>query len=335
MKFLAPRKPSYVILMIVLLVVLLAIPFVVSEGLCKTFTFVLIGLIFVASYELLYGQTGILDLGVTRSVAIGGYTAALLFRKERFGVYDWAAWIAQIPPVPMVLSIVVGGLISCILDIFIGFSTLRVHGMYFTIITLLIPMILLQLTNIFSDLFGSHEGFTLGSAGFLHSVASIQYIIVLIVTVIIILFMLLLIRSKYGVLLNAIRDDEILCLSQGVPVFRYKLLVTALTALINGCAGALLVFCRSFVGQDLLSSSLLAAILIGAFMGGPGTFYGPLILGFVIFLLKYVGLQQLAAVLPFGITSDLILYALLIMVALVFPRGLWPSFQRMLTKRHK
>jgi branched-chain amino acid transport system permease protein len=131
----------------------------------------------------------------------------------------------------------------------------------------------------------------------------------------------LLLRSRYGLALTAIRDNELAARSSGVDVTRTKLVVYILTALGTGMIGALIFLQKLRISPDTAFSvnDWTAFVIFITVIGGIGRVEGPIIGTIVFFLLR----QTLA---DLGSLYLLMLGAVAIAVMLVAPKGIWGFF---------
>lgn len=312
---------------IAFLVLLFVLPLFVSTTyvwiLGMTFLFV----IMVVSWDLLVGFSGQLNLGHSVFVGVGAYTCAVLFLQERFSVYGATAWLSGIPEIPIPLLVIVGAIFSGLFGLVIGVICLRLRGFYLGLVTAVLPLIFIQVTGIFSGLLGSYEGFPLGLKGVIHPSLTGRYYINLISMIICLGAMFLILRSRWGLIFESIRDNENLARSAGINTLKYKLLAFVISAFFAGIAGGLFVFYRHFVGIDMANIPLVLLIILGAVLGGTGTFYGPIIGGFLVYILKLWILQDVVDLLPFKIFPETVLFALLVMLIITFPHGLYTKIQ--------
>jgi branched-chain amino acid transport system permease protein len=128
-------------------------------------------------------------------------------------------------------------------------------------------------------------------------------------------------RSRYGLALTAIRDNELAARSSGVDVTRTKLVVYILTALGTGMIGALIFLQKLRISPDTAFSinDWTAFVIFITVIGGIGRVEGPIIGTIVFFLLR----QTLA---DLGSLYLLMLGAVAIAVMLVAPKGIWGFF---------
>jgi len=283
-----------------------------------TFIFV----VYVISWDLIAGYAGQINLGHTVFIGIGAYTTALLQNPERLGIL--------LPQLPIWVTIVLGGLMAMAFGFAIGAICLRLKGYYLALVTAILPLICIQLLNVYSDVFGGYEGFSVGFEKALASSLIAKYYISFAFMLICIVATIYIIRSPLGIKLKAIREDEELAEAVGIDVVRYKLIAFCLSAFFAGLAGAVMVHYRITVGPDLFDIPLMLMIILAAVIGGLGTIYGPIVGAFLIYLAKNYIFVQIVQPLSLNISDEIFLYILLIIIILKSPEGLFEKVRRML-----
>ena len=151
--------------------------------------------------------------------------------------------------------------------------------------------------------------------------AHYSYLATWFVALIVVVGTSLLLRSRLGLVLASIRDNEVAARSSGVNVQAARRLVFVVAAAGCGAAGAVLAVSQPFVQPtSVFSLQWAAEMLFVSMIGGLGTIEGP-ILGAIIFFVLQQSLQQQGAwyLIIFGSVA--------VAVALALPRGLWGSFR--------
>lgn len=284
-----------------------------------TFIFV----VYVISWDLIAGYAGQINLGHTVFIGIGAYTTALLQNPERLGIL--------IPQLPIWVTIVFGGLMAVAFGFAIGVVCLRLKGYYLALVTAILPLICIQLLNVYSNVFGGYEGFSVGFEKALASSLIAKYYVSFAFMLVCIAATIYVIRSPLGIKLKAIREDEELAEAVGIDVVRYKLIAFCLSAFFAGLAGAMMVHYRITVGPDLFDIPLMLMIILAAVIGGLGTIYGPIVGAFLIYLAKNYIFVQIVQALSLNISDEIFLYILLIIIILKSPEGLFEKVRRMFT----
>jgi branched-chain amino acid transport system permease protein len=202
----------------------------------------------------------------------------------------------------------------------------RLRGHYFAIGTWVVAEVFRLIASQISAL-GGGSGISL-PAGIVTAMAStrqlrefVMYWVALALMAAVLATIVLLLRSRYGLALTAIRDNELAARSSGVDVTRTKLVVYILTALGTGMIGALIFLQKLRISPDTAFSvnDWTAFVIFITVIGGIGRVEGPIIGTIVFFLLR----QTLA---DLGSLYLLMLGAVAIAVMLVAPKGIWGFF---------
>ena len=261
-----------------------------------------------AAWNLLAGYTGQFSLAPATFGMIGAYTTGLL-------AYHFGA-----PPlVGIPAAIVVAGLIGLVL----GRIVMRLRGPYLALTTL-------SFAEIMRLVISNSIDFTRGDLGL--SVPGLLdsrigwYYLMLAVLLAVQVGLFLLLRSRAGLYLQAIRDDEIAAASRGVKIVLWKTNAFALSAAISGLAGALYGHFAQLVSPELGLISQTGIIISMVVIGGLGTLVGPIGGAFLVYVtsefLRDVGGYQL------------IVFALLVIIfGRFFREGLWGLLRQALGRR--
>src|SRR5206468_6310274 len=124
--------------------------------------------------------------------------------------------------------------------------------------------------------------------------------------------------SKFGLVLHAIRDDEVAARASGINTPRYKLTVFALAAAAAGFAGALFAHYLRVAGPSTLEVALSFQVVIWGIFGGLATIYGPVAAVFLLYPLT----EWLGSFRAVGELRLLIFAVIVLLVLLFLPRGL-------------
>ena len=126
--------------------------------------------------------------------------------------------------------------------------------------------------------------------------------------------------SRFGIVLHAIRDDEVAARASGINTPRYKLAVFAISAAAAGFSGALFAHYLRVAGPSTLEVALSFQVVIWGIFGGVATIYGPVVAVFILYPLT----EWLASFKHFGELRLLIFAVIVLLVLLFMPRGLTP-----------
>jgi branched-chain amino acid transport system permease protein len=259
-------------------------------------------------WNLLAGYAGLVSVGQQAYVGLGAY---LLFA------------LTILLGVPPLIAIPLAGLIAAILSLPVAALIFRLRGHYFAIGTWIVAEVFRLLASQVSVL-GGGSGTSL-PVGIVTSIASSRqmrefliYWIALALMVGTLTAIILLLRSRYGLALRAIRDNELAAQSNGVNVTRVKLIVYVITALGTAMVGALIFLQKLRISPDAAFSvnDWTAFVIFITVIGGIGRIEGPIVGTLVFFLLR----QFLA---DLGTIYLIMLGAVAIVVMLKAPKGLW------------
>ncbi|MCF8211659.1 MAG: branched-chain amino acid ABC transporter permease [Rhodoferax sp.] len=262
------------------------------------------------SLNFILGFGGMVSFGHAAFVGVGAYTLGIL---QVHGISSaWLAWPAAMAT-------------SGVLALLIGAISLRTQGVYFIMITLAFAQMLYYLAVSFKA-YGGDDGLSLpgkSTLGWNLDLGNDQhfYYVCLGLFVATLLLMARVLNARFGMALQAIRDNPVRMEAIGFPVFRFKLLAFALAGAWAGLAGALLANQASFVSPSLLQWSQSGMLMVMVILGGVGHLLGGLA-GALTFLLLEEVLGHFTLYWQFG------LGAVLLAVVLLAPRGLMHGFKR-------
>jgi branched-chain amino acid transport system permease protein len=295
-------------------------PFVVGGYIISVLTLVLFFAYFGQAWNIMMGFSGQLSLGHGLFVGLGGYTMAVLLL--RCGINPWFSL-----PIAAALCAGAGAIIG-----YLGFR-FAVRGIYFALLTIAFA----EFTRVVFDnwsVVGGTAGLFLpvpdphvnplinlrGSAGFF-------YYVMLAMTGLVSALALGLLRSRFGYLWRAIRDDEESARAMGVQVLRLKIGAVALSAALTGAGGAIYALYNGSLFPDtMMGMGLSIQLIVAPIIGGLGTIVGPLIGAvFVILISELAGDIGQATGLA-GLNS--FVYGIAMILVIVFmPDGIWPALR--------
>jgi urea transport system permease protein len=253
--------------------------------------------------DLIWGYTGILSLGQSLFFALGGYAFGMHLMRgiggegqyqsqlPDFMVFlDWKSlpwhwWNTDSFLWSLLLVVAVPGLLAFVFGYFAFRS--RIKGVYFSIITQAMAFAFMLLFFRNETGFGGNNGFTDFKTvlGFRLTDPSTRAGILAITTAMLCGTLLLarwLVRSKYGRVLQAIRDAEPRARFCGYDTLGYKLGIWTLAAVISGVAGALYVPQVGIINPSEMSPANSIEIAIWTAVGGRGTLIGPVVGAFLV-----------------------------------------------------
>lgn len=265
---------------------------------------VMIYIILTVSYNLILGYGGILSIAHAAFYGIGAYTSALLSMKSGL---------------PVLLCILISGLVAAVSSLLIAIPSLRIKSHYLIITSFGFQMIISNILSNWTSLTQGPSGLSgipplsLFNITFTSKISAFLY--VLCITVIFMLLFTYFVRSPFGRLIKAMREDEIGCQSLGKSIRKIKATVFMIGSGFAGIAGSLFAHYTSFISPDsftLVESFFIMTIVL---IGGAGTLYGPILgAGLMLLLpeiLRFVGISSSAGAAMKQITIALILLCIL------------------------
>ena len=224
--------------------------------------------------NLCIGYTGLVSFGHGAWFGIGAYAAGLIQRN----------WFNNDIFLPLLLAAVVVAIIAT----FVGFVILRRRGVYFSLLTLALSALTYTIAFRWTAVTGGEDGLgglKRGSIGAFSLDNALNYYIVVSVLCLGVLYLLLrLVRSPFGHVLMAIRENQLRATFQGYPVERYKLGVFVISAVVTGFAGGLIGFQNYLVSAEAVSVPFSGELLAVVVIGGMRSMLGPAI-GALFFIL--------------------------------------------------
>lgn len=306
-------------LAIVIIVALLLPVFASDPATTNTAVFVAMYVGLATAWNIMGGYTGYISLGHAAFFGFGAYAFGLVL--AHLGIAGGYEPFLFVP---------VAGVLTAILAVGIGWVALRTRAATFVIVTIAM-MFMVQL------LAENLVGLTGGGAGLSFPVPPWSgdfynnpfYYAMLLMALVALGISWWIRRSKFGLGLLAIRDDEDKALAVGVPAHAYKLFAFIVSAALVGMIGAIYGYYVTYIYPQFAIDPLIGlSMVLMAFFGGLGTLWGPVI-GAVI--LEYI---QLNFAYNFGASQlYLVFYAAVFLVVIrLMPRGIVPSVSSLITR---
>jgi branched-chain amino acid transport system permease protein len=257
------------------------------------------------AWNILGGYAGYVNFGVAGFFAVGVYTSVIIYKTVQW---------------PFVAAIPIAAAAAGILGLGMGYLTLRLRGVYFSIATLAMSVVLNTFIVNWPFVGGSRGVYILRpqSVEFFGSYSRYLFIVMLILAILSILIARLIERSWLGRGLAALKDDEIAAQCAGVPALRMKLIATATSGALLGAAGAPFPYFVTYVDPtSAFSLSIAVNTIAMPLIGGTATWIGP-----VIGAVLLGTLQQIATVTISSALNLLIVGVLLVVFVAVAPNGI-------------
>lgn len=257
------------------------------------------------AWNILAGYTGYINFGTAAFMATGTYTTVIISKNAS---------------IPLPLMMAAGGIIAGLLGLLTGYMTMRFKGIFFSIATLALAIVLQTLIVNWSYVGGSRGVYVMrpASVPLFENYGQYLFVVMLTLAMISIGIARWIGRSTIGIGLATIRDDEQAAEACGVPTFRLKLFATGLSGALMGMAGAPLPYYIAYVDPSAAFSltytvNSIAMPIIGGMLSWPGPVIGAILLGSV---------QQLATVTISSSLNLLVVGVLLVVFVSLAPNGI-------------
>ena len=262
-------------------------------------------IVLATAWNILGGYTGYVNFGSAAFFAIGAYTT--VFFHKAF-------------PLPIPVLIVIGGIVSGIVGLGMGYLTLRLRGAFFAIATLALAVVLQTIVVNWNYVGGARGAYVIRPNEIAFIGPYIQYLFLLMLALAVIALTIArgIERSQLGYGFATIRDDELAAEASGVPTLRLKLIATTLSGALMGMAGAPFPY---YIGYLQPSSAFGLEYAVNSIampmIGGTTSWVGPLIGAILLGTL-----QQVATVTISSAVNLLIVGLLLVGFVIIAPNGI-------------
>ena len=297
--------------------VLFALQFVLPAYHYGNFTRIMLYAVFAIGYNILLGYTGLMSLGHALFFAAGAYGAGLAAYWLSFGPLE---------------ALGAGFFASLFVSVITGLILFRTTGVAFLIVTLMLAQAAFLSTIYFNGITLGDQGIVLSlkpveafGASFALADPAVKYNVSLIAFAVALLLSLWILRSPFGRVLIAIRENEARTRLLGYNTALYRFAALVISGTLSGCAGALYCLLFGYVGSSFASLQYSTLPLLWNLLGGTGFTLGPpLGTGIMYYLIDYSS----------SITTS---YMILVGVALVaitlwFPEGIAGRLRRLLKR---
>jgi len=269
---------------VIILALLAAAPLVLPEFWRRFVTEILIWGLLAMSSDILIGYTGMISFG--HSAFFG------------LGMYGTAAALLTVSPPNLWLALLYGLVGAAAVAVFVAYFATRLRDIYFSITTLVFSQIFYVIIFTWTAVTGGENGLTFrrpelaipGLVSVPFTSDTLHWFVLAVVTVSY-LVLRRITQSPFGMVLQAIRENEPRTRAIGYPVERYKIVAVMLSGLFAGLAGVLYALQNKFAAPDFVFLVISAETIIFNVMGGIGTLVGP-VAGAAFFLLLREGFSR-------------------------------------------
>jgi branched-chain amino acid transport system permease protein len=301
---------------IIAAVVIVLFPLSPSMSAQNTVILALLLAIGASGLNIITGFTGYLSLSQGAFVGIGAYVGAIL--------------ATRIPDVPPLVWVPVGGVVAAAIAMLLGLVTYRSRGPAFVIITVAFLFLVQFVAIEWVPVTNGTAGLTLPLPDWPEAWGNWPFHLTLVALLGLSLLMTWGIRrTKFGMGLIAIRDDEGKAGTIGVNAPVYKLLAFGASALFVGMAGSVYGYYLSFVDPIGMFSIITSALIVlSVILGGRGTLFGPVLGAFIIQPVNTFANDAFG-----GGNARLVLFGgLLVLLVILLPKGILPTVTGLLEK---
>jgi branched-chain amino acid transport system permease protein len=296
------------------LAALLAAPLFLGDYYLHAMVLAMIFLFPALGLNLILGYTGMLSLAQGVFFGIGAYASALM--SLHFGT-------------PFLLNFLIAGAVAGLIALPLGIPALRLRDTSFVMCTLGLVVIAQMVSKNWIDLTRGDMGLSgvprprlgFGDMAFTVIKSADYFYLTLVLAALAVAAFVALIRSPAGRCMVAIRDNEMLAESLGVPTWTYKLVVFMLSAVFAGLGGSLYAHFSTVVSPLVFQSYYSNTILIIVLGGGVGRVPGAIVGSFV-----FVAVSEALRITP---ELRMVIYGFVLLgLVFLFPKGLAPLLER-------
>ena len=252
----------------------LVLPYVFTSGAALTMLSLMgIMIVFTLSYNMLLGQTGMLSFGHAVYYGLGAF----------FTVHVMNFVIRNGLPVPVPVIPIVGGLFGLVFGILFGWVSTKRGGTAFAMISLGLAELVASSANILRGFFGGEEGITtnrtklLGVFGYSFGPQIQVYFLIAAWCVLCMILMYAITRTPLGRMCNAVRENAERAQFVGYNPQMVRFLAFCLASFFAGVAGSLAAINFEIVNATYVGVGQSGVVLLAAYVGGIGFFFGPII----------------------------------------------------------
>ena len=289
----------------------LTAPFVLSVYWIMILTEILTMSLFAMSFNLLFGYTGLLSFGQAGFFGAGGYFAVLTLLHGPQSVW---------------LALAAGLLGAALLALVIGWFCVRLDEIYFAILTLGFGMMLFTVAHNWRSVTGGSDGlgnFTIPAISLFGMQATLFdprnfYLLVLVMAALGMLLLMSVVRSPFGLLLKANRENSNRVAFVGANVRSLRLAAFVISGALAGMGGALFALFNRIASPEALHWTFSGKAVLMTVLGGSGVFFGPAVGAAIFYVLEHF-------ITMFTTNWMIFLGTILVVLVLLFPRGVLGS----------
>ncbi len=309
---LEPRYWRNTLIWLALILIFPAVSYFVSPGLINTMISANIYAALAIPLALMTVGTGRMNFGPQLYIGVGGYAASLLSIA-----YGWGP-LATLPFAVMLAVIVA-----------LAFSPLVIvaRGLYYTLLTLLLPLVFLEITFIYTDTFKGDTGL-FGIVPLVSTENSkINFLLIAYISTAIMFAYLWIVNkvftSRYGLIMATINDDEDVAHGIGVNINKVKIISFVCASAMIGLIGWFYAhYFSSFAGVTYLPMTFMLKVLLVMMIGGRAKVFGCVVGGYFVAFLEMILIRTMGPIQP------VIFPIILLILLFVLPEGLFGLYRK-------
>jgi branched-chain amino acid transport system permease protein len=307
-----PRYWRNSILWVSLLLIFPAVAYFINPGLINTMISANLLAAIAMPMALMGLGTGRVNFGPNFFVGVGGYTAALL--SIGFG---WGPLTTL--PFAIIITLFTALLYSPLVIV--------ARGLYYVLLSLLLPFVFFEVTMIYTDIFKGDTGL-FGIKPLIDTGnARINFLAIAYISIAIMISYLLVInkviKSRYGLIMATINDDEEVAHGIGVNINKVKIISFVCSAAMIGIVGWFYAhYFSSFAGQTYLTFTFMLKVFLVMMIGGRTQIFGCVVGGYFVAFLEMILIRTMGPIQP------VILPIILMVLLFVLPEGLFGLYRK-------
>ncbi|HKI99255.1 MAG TPA: branched-chain amino acid ABC transporter permease [bacterium] len=291
------RAHALLLLLVVLLLAIPAAPIESRTYVLQVLTFMFVSVVLAQSYDIVGGQMGYVNLGHITFFAVGAYAFGILFNLN----------------MGLLASLALGTAVVVVFAALISYPFFRLRGAYFSLAAFGLVKLMEQLTINLGWLTGGSNGLKVTPG---NRVLAMYYASLGVVAAVVVASWLIE-RSRLGLALKTIREDEEVAEDFGVPTFRVKAQALILSAVFPAIIGGLYTWYINFIDPNQVYGLSVALTPVAmAMLGGSGVLVGPVLGAVFLYLMQELIYTQTAHL--HGAMMGLVI----VLVGLFMPGGL-------------
>ncbi len=291
---------------------------------------ILIYAVFGLAFNILLGNTGMLSLGHSAYFGVGGYTVGLMHAWFKKGT-PVPSWITDtFIQFPLEISMTVGIIVSATVAWLVGTVASTKRGVYFAMVTLALSMVFYYAAQTFDDITGGTDGLgglenmRLGTLNLRVGImdANVTYYFILTFAALVAFIVWQILRSPYGQVLRAVRENETRARNCGYDTAKVRLMAFTLSGALSGLAGALAIIYGETVPIENIHFQTSGQIVIITLFGGAGVFLGPAVGSFIYWYLRQLMSTEFVKYLAIFQYWEAWVGGIFILIVLFLPEGI-------------